>query len=193
MMLLFVRTWQALALRGAVGVLFGVCAFVWPSITLTALTLMFGAYALTDGALAIAAGLRHPRRETAWMFVFEGLVGVGVGLAAFVWTGRTTLVLVNLIALWAIVTGAIEVVVAVRYSRELPGEVLLAVAGIASIVLGLILWIWPRAGTLLLVAVLGSYALFFGTTMLLYAFRIRRLLAGQEHGERLVGPTRGAA
>jgi uncharacterized membrane protein HdeD (DUF308 family) len=148
---------------------------------------------LTDGALAIAAGLRHPRRETAWMFVFEGLVGVGVGLAAFVWTGRTTLVLVNLIALWAIVTGAIEVVVAVRFRRELPGEVLLAVAGIASIVLGLILWIWPRAGTLLLVAVLGSYALFFGTTMLLYAFRIRRLLAGQEHGERLVGPTRGAA
>ena len=173
--IIFVRSWRPLALRGIAGLLFGLVAFLWPSVTLTVLVLGFGVYALTDGVLAVAAGTRQRGREHAWMLVLEGLIGVAVGLAAIVWTGETALVLVYVVAFWAILTGALEILVAVRLRRELPGEVLLGVSGIGSVCLGALLFAWPRMGAMALVALLGCYALFFGTAMLLLALRLRQL------------------
>jgi uncharacterized membrane protein HdeD (DUF308 family) len=56
-----VRSWKVLALRGLAGVLFGVIALLWPSITLVALVLLFGGYAMVDGLLALAAATRACR------------------------------------------------------------------------------------------------------------------------------------
>lgn len=174
MELFIVRSWKLLALRGLLGVLFGLVAFVWPSITLVALVLLFGAYAIVDGLLAIAAATRHGVREHAWTLVLEGLVGLGVGLASLVWTGITALLLVELIALWAILTGTLEVALAVRLRREIPGELLLGLAGSASILLGILMLLSPRAGATVIVVLLGGYALFFGSVTLALAFRLRR-------------------
>jgi uncharacterized membrane protein HdeD (DUF308 family) len=175
-----VRSWRSLVPRGVIAILFGIVAFLWPSITLSALVLLFGAYSLLDGVLALASGT-HRR---AWMLLLEGLIGVGVGLAAFLWTGFTTIVLVNLIALWAIATGVLELVAAVHLRREVPGELLLGFAGSASIVLGLLMIAWPRLSAFVIVTLLGFYALFFGSTMLMLALRLRSLTRLEDIGHR---------
>ena len=174
MEIFFVRSWKPLALRGLVGLLFGVTAFLWPSITLTGLVLLFGGYALVDGVLAITAAPRQRAREHVWALVLEGLVGVGIGLAAFLWTGATALVLVRMIALWAILTGALEISLAIQLRREIPGEFLLGLAGGASLLLGVLMLLWPAASAFVIVILLGCYAIVFGASILALAFRLRR-------------------
>ena len=170
-----VRSWKALALRGVAGVLFGVLAFMWPAITLVALVLVFGGYALVDGLLALAAATRQEAREHAWTLAVEGLLGVGVGLAAFLATGMTALFLANLIAFWAIFTGVLELILAVRLRRVIPGELLLAFSGAVSILLGFVILTRPGASAFVIVVLLGSYAFCFGAAMLILALRLRKL------------------
>ena len=175
-----VRSWKPLALRGLAGVLFGLVAFLWPSITLAGLVLLFGAYALVDGLFTITAVTRQQAREHAWTLALEGLIGLGIGLAAFLWTGMTAVVLVNIVAFWAIFTGILEIALAVRLRREIPGEFLLGLAGGASVLLGVLMFLWPAASAFVIVVMLGCYALFFGASMLALAFRLRRLTSRLE-------------
>lgn len=182
----FVRSWKPLAWRGALGVLFGVLAFLWPQMTLALLVLLFGVYALIDGFVAIAMGTRQRAREHAWVFLLEGFAGLALGLAVFLWTRSAAQIVVHLIGLWAVATGVLELFATVRLRRELPGEVLLGVAGVASILLGFAILFRPGAGTYLLITLLGSYALVFGTAVLLQALRLRRMLRNLEReAERL--------
>jgi uncharacterized membrane protein HdeD (DUF308 family) len=173
----FTRYWWAVALRGAVAVLFGVLALIWPDVTVTVLVLLFGFYALLDGLLALGAALAGGRAASGrrgWL-VFEGIVGVAVGVATFVWTDITTLALLYLIAAWAIVTGVAEVVVAVVLRRELQGEWLLALGGIASVLFGLFVALRPGAGALALAWLIGLYAIVFGVALLALGLRLRQL------------------
>ena len=193
MELFFVRSWKPLAFRGLVGLLFGTVTFLWPSITLAGLVLLFGAYALVDGALAITAATRQTTPQHVWTLVIEGLVGVGIGLAAFLWTGATVLILVRLIALWAILTGVLEIALAIRLRREIPGEFLLGLAGGVSLLLGVLMLLWPAANAFVIVILLGCYALFFGASMLALALRMRRLTSQSETFRHALRSRHGAA
>src|SRR3984893_8442281 len=110
------RHWWVIALRGLAAVLFGVLAFVWPGMTLAVLVLLFGAYALVDGILAIVVAVRGGTDHRLFMGL-EGVVGVLAGLVAFVFPGLTALALLYIIAFWAVLTGVLEVVAAVRLRR----------------------------------------------------------------------------
>jgi uncharacterized membrane protein HdeD (DUF308 family) len=169
-----VRSWQALALRGLVGVLFGCVAFLWPNVTLVALVLLFGGYSLGDGVLATLAATRLGSHAHAWMLALEGLLGIAVGLVALLATQMAVARLAYLIAFWAICTGLVEIVAAVRLRRELPGEMVLGFAGLVSFLLGVQMLGWPRSEALVALLILGGYALSFGTLMLMLAFRLRR-------------------
>jgi len=173
----FVQSWKSLAFRGVVALAFGLTALLWPSMTLTAFTLILGIYALVDGSIMIAIGTRHIVRDFAWIILLRGLAGVGLGLAALLFTKTLVELLALLIAFWAMGTGILELVAAFALRRELPGEMLLGVAGIASILLGFAILLWPTAGAVVLVMLLGSYALVFGTTTLAQALRLRRHIA----------------
>src|SRR6266852_6137475 len=115
------RHWWVMALRGLAAVWLGVLAFVWPGMTLAVLVLLFGAYALVDGILGILAAGRGGTDHRLVMGL-EGVVGVLAGLAAFVLPGLTALVLLYIIAFWAILTGVLEVVAAVRLRRAITNE-----------------------------------------------------------------------
>lgn len=171
------RTWWILAIRGAVAVLFGLLALIWPQITVFALVLVFGAYALVDGVFALVAAIRG--RQLAgggrgWL-VLEGLLGVGAGIVTFVWPSITALALLWVIAFWAVLTGVLEIIAAVRLRRVLDNEWLLIVAGALSIIFGLILMIWPGTGAIGLVWLIGGYAIVFGIVLLGLALRLRGL------------------
>lgn len=172
----FVRSWKSLACRGLVALAFGVTALFWPRMPLTAFALLLGIYALVDGSIVIAMGTRHIERDFAWILGLKGLAGVGLGLAALLLTRTMIDLLALLVAFWAILTGILELMAAVALRRELPGEILLGVAGVASLLLGFAILAWPRAEAVALVMLLGSYALVFGAATLSQALRLRTRL-----------------
>jgi uncharacterized membrane protein HdeD (DUF308 family) len=174
MNLVLVRNWWALALRGLFAVLFGLVAFAAPGFAVVWLVLLFGAYALVDGVLAIIAGIRAAERhERWWPFALEGLASIAVGVVTFIMPAATVVVLLWFVAAWAILTGALRIAAAIRLRKEIQGEWLLIVNGALSVLLGvLVLW-RPLAGVLTLVWLLGAYAMFYGILLLALAFRLR--------------------
>ena len=174
------RHWWVIGLRGLAAILFGVLAFIWPGMTLAVLVLLFGAYALVDGVLTLLAAVRGGVQHRIVMLV-EGLVSVLAGLATFVWPGLTALVLLYIIAFWAIVTGVLEIVAAIRVRRAISNELGLVIGGVLSVVFGVVLLIAPGAGALAVIFLIGAYAVVFGIALLGLAWRLR------EHHQTAIG------
>jgi len=174
------RFWWAVVLRGVLAAAFGVVALIWPDITLRVLVLLFGFYALVDGLLALAAALiggRLARSRRGWL-ILEGVTGIAAGVFTFLWPGITALVLLYLIAVWAVATGLLEVVAAVALRRELHGEWLLALGGIVSIAFGVYLAVRPAEGAIAVVWLIGLYATVFGVALVTLGIRLRQLARG---------------
>jgi uncharacterized membrane protein HdeD (DUF308 family) len=174
------RYWWTLLVRGVIAVLFGLAALIWPGVTLRVLVLLFGFYAVVDGLLALAAvlvGGRLASGRRGWLIV-EGVIGIAAGVFTFLWPGITTLVLLYLIAAWAIVTGLLEVAAAIVLRRELRGEWLLALAGVLSVAFGILLIVRPGEGAIAVVWAIGLYAVVFGVALLALGARLRRLRGG---------------
>ena len=168
--------WWALAFRGALAIVFAILTFIWPGITLAVLVLLFGVYAFTDGFLAIASTIRAVRGHKRWgAFLLEGIVGILAGFCAFFVPALTLAFLVLLIAAWAIITGVLEISAAVRLRRHVPGEWMLIVAGVLSIIFGILIYIAPIAGAFVIVWWLAAYAFIFGVLLLVLAFRLRAM------------------
>jgi uncharacterized membrane protein HdeD (DUF308 family) len=168
------QNWWLVALRGVLAILFGVLAFLWPGVTLLTLIVMFGVYAIFDGLVAIWTGLSRTRESPRWWtFLLEGLLGIGAGIAALVWPGLATLVFIYLIASWAVFTGILEIVAAVRLRHEITNEWFLALGGVLSIGLGVLLFLQPAAGSLALIWMIAGYALVFGILLLILGIRLR--------------------
>jgi uncharacterized membrane protein HdeD (DUF308 family) len=169
MELAITSNWWVLALRGVAGILLGIAAFALTGITLVVLIALFAAYLLVDGVLAIVAGTRG----RSWLIVAEGALGVVAGLVAVLIPALTALALALLIAAWAILTGIAELAAAIRLRRLISNEWLLAGAGILSIVFGLLIALFPGAGLVAIVWIIGAYALVWGVMLLALAFRLR--------------------
>lgn len=168
------RNWWVVLLRGAVSILFGLLTIFAPGISLAALVLTFGAYALVDGVLAVVTAVRRRADTKLWvLLLLEGVVGVAAGVMTLVWPGITALALLYLIAAWSLVTGAFEITAAIRLRTALTGEWLLALSGILSIALGVLLAFFPGPGALALVLWIGIYANIFGALLIVLAFRLR--------------------
>ena len=129
------RNWWLLLLRGIAAIIFGVLTFVWPGITLLTLVLLYGAYALVDGVLAILAAITGDAPAPRWWLAIVGLLGILVGILTLAWPGITALVLLLFIAGWAIATGILQIVGAVRLRTEIDNEWLLIASGVLSVIL----------------------------------------------------------
>jgi uncharacterized membrane protein HdeD (DUF308 family) len=169
------RHWWVVGLRGLAAIVFGILALVWPGITLAVLILFFGAYAIVDGCLALYVAWRS-RGKNVWAPLLEGILGIVAGLVAFFWPGITALVLLFVIAAWAILTGGMEVIAAIRVRHVITNEWALIFAGVLSVIFGILLAVQPAAGVLALVWLIGLYAVIFGIAMLVLAWRLRDVL-----------------
>ena len=169
-----VINWWALALRGLLAVAFGVLAIVMPGLTLLTLVLLFGVFALLEGFFNAVGAFRASLSGGRWLpLLLQTLVGVAVGSLAIIHPGLTLLTEVYLIAFWSIATGVLEVVMAVRLRKEIKGEWLLALAGVASVAFGVLLLALPAVGVLTMALWLGGYTIFFGVLLLALALRLR--------------------
>jgi uncharacterized membrane protein HdeD (DUF308 family) len=170
--------WWALALRGLAAVVFGLLTFFLPGVTLVTLVLLFGAYALVDGIFNVMAFFRVASHQ--WALLVEGVVGIIAGVLTFAWPAITALVLLYVIAFWAILTGIFEIIAGIRLRKAITNEWLLLIMGVFSLLFGLLILFAPGAGALAIVFWIGAYALVFGIFLLALAFRLRwhrRLIA----------------
>lgn len=173
--------WRTIALRGAVGIAFAILILAWPSIGLTALIALFGAFALVSGLATIAGAfiVRMPGNRRVGL-VIEGLLGVAVGVLVFVWPGLSALGLLYAIAAWAIALGIFEI--ALSFNLPISGRrsLLLGLSGLLSVAFGVIMFAKPGAGAIALLALIAAFALVSGVTQVVLAFEFRRVVGELE-------------
>jgi uncharacterized membrane protein HdeD (DUF308 family) len=167
------KDWWLFALRGLLGVIFGLVALFMPIATILALVLLFSAYMLVDGCFALYTAFRAMRRRESWgMPLIHGIVNIATGIIAFVWPGITVVAFVLLLAAWAIVSGCL--MIAGAYNMEgRYGRGWLAFGGIISLLYGFLMILAPLIGAVVLTWWLGAYALVFGVALIVLSFRLR--------------------
>jgi uncharacterized membrane protein HdeD (DUF308 family) len=165
-------SWWAVGLRGLLGIAFGLICLLVPAAAILALILLFAAYMFVDGVLAIASGIKAARNGERWgLLILEGIVDIAAGAVAFLWPAITAVAFVILIAVWAIISGALMLGAAFSLNLD-HGRWWLALGGIASIIFGIVLLIAPVVGAVVLTWWLGAYALVFGVLLLILAFQL---------------------
>lgn len=172
------RRWWVFAIRGIVAIAFGVLTLVWPAITVLVLVMIYGFYAIVDGVAHLAAAVGPAGRETRGFMIIGGSISVIAGIIAFVWPGITTLVLLTIIAIWAIISGVVEIVAVARLRRGLPGNWSYFAGGGISVILGVLLLAWPGAGAIALAWLIGLFAIMIGVVLLTISLRLRGARSG---------------
>jgi uncharacterized membrane protein HdeD (DUF308 family) len=176
MLAVFTSRWWVVLLRGLVAITFGILAFAWPGVTLATLVLLFAFYALTDGIFSLFTAIGGQRnREQRWLLSLEGVVGIWAGVVMLRAPAVTALFLVFFISIWAMVTGSLRIVAAIRLRKEITGELWLVLSGVFAILFALMLMARPLVGAVTLVWVIGGYALILGLFQVLLGFELRRL------------------
>jgi uncharacterized membrane protein HdeD (DUF308 family) len=168
------KSWWMLALRGVAALLFGILAILWPSITLLVLVALFAAYALITAGASIYAAVRNRKTDSGWwMVLLLGLVAFAAGVLALIYPAITALVLVLLMGANALVTGVLDIAVAVRLRKTISNEWLLILSGAVSVIFGVLVILFPGAGALAMVWLVSFYAVFTGVLLLALALRMR--------------------
>ena len=185
------RNWWSLLIRGLVAIALGIVTFAWPGITLAALVLVFGAYALLDGVVSIVGAWKAARAHERWgALIFEGIAGIAAAVVTAIIPGLTAIALVYLIAAWALVTGALEIVAAIRLRQYVAHEWLLALSGVASLLFGFLAILLPLAGAVAIALGIGIYALVFGVLLIGLGFRLRSWTRTPHAGQTFPLPAR---
>jgi len=166
--------WRALALRGLVALLFGLVVLFWPGLVFAVLALLFGLYAVVDGAITLVPALRSSERGTRrWLPLIEGAVGVIAGLVALLWPGITANGLVYVIVGWALVTGILKILTATLLRAEVENGWLLAGSGALSVLFGVLLAALAGSEVPFLAPLIGAFAVVVGLALIVFAFRLR--------------------
>jgi uncharacterized membrane protein HdeD (DUF308 family) len=166
--------WRALALRGIVALLFGLVVLFWPGLVLSVLALLFGIYAVVDGAITFAPALRSPERGAQRTLpLAEGAVGVIAGLLAFLWVGVTGNGLIYVIVGWAVATGVLKILTAILLRAEVENGWLLAGSGALSVLFGTLLAVLAGSDVPFLAPFIGVFAVVVGLALIVFAFRLR--------------------
>jgi len=174
-------SWWAVGLRGIMGILFGLICLLTPGIAVEVFVILFAAYMLVDGVFAIASGIKAARNGERWgLLILEGIVDLAAGLVAVLWPAITLIALIWIVAIWAIVSGALMLGAAFTLKLD-HGRWWLALGGIASVIFGILLVIEPLIGAVVLTLWIGAYALVFGIFLLILAFQLHAKKEEREH------------
>ena len=170
------RNWWVLVIRGICAIVFGVIALAYPGLALATLVLLFGAWVLIDGVFRVVGATAGRASDPDWGFhLIIGILGVLVGFLTFRAPGITALALIIYIAAWALMIGAAEIGLAIKLRKEVKGEWLLVLMGLASIAFAVLLLWNPVPGALVLLWLIASYAIVFGVLTIFFGFRLRSM------------------
>ena len=172
------KHWWQVAVRGLIALIFGILVLAWPGVAIAILAIIFGAFVFVDGIFTLVAAVNYKAgagRRT-WLFI-RGIAGIIVGLITFFWPAITALALVILIAAWALVTGVMELIYAFRANQDSAIRWMFAISGILSLILGALMLAQPLLGALVIVWIIGAYAVLAGILLIILGFRLRSVKA----------------
>ncbi len=168
------KNWWLILLRGLAAIAFGVIAFMMPGIGIASLVILYGAYAMVDGIVALVAAFSGEAKDQRWWLAAIGLLGLAVGVMTLMWPGVTALALLYFIAFWAIAIGVMQIVGAIRMRKEIDNEWWLGLGGLLSVLLGVVMILMPGAGALGLIWAIASFAIVYGVTLVMLSLRLRK-------------------
>jgi uncharacterized membrane protein HdeD (DUF308 family) len=174
--IILARLWWLFLVRGILGIVFGVVVLLVPGIGLIAVLALFAAWAIVGGVTQLISAWRQRGQPNWWVGILEGLAGIAAGVIAILWPTPTAIALLFLVAAWAIVTGLLQIWMAIRLREQIRGELLLALAGAVSVVFGVVLILsGPTVGIMSLLWLVGVFAIAIGATFFLLGLRLRRI------------------
>ena len=169
------KNWWMFLVRGILALVFAAVALFFPATAFLSLVLVFGAFALVDGVFAIVSAFTsNAKSENWWWLILEGVFGILIGILTIVQPAAMSEAWLLLIAAWAIVTGILEVITAIRLRKMIEGELWLILSGLASIAFGVLVLVYPQTGAVAIGVIVGIYALMFGILLIMLAFRLRK-------------------
>ena len=168
------KKWWVLLLRGIILIVIGVLAFFAPS----TFAIFVGAYMLVDGFSMTASGITdQPGGENRWVLLIIGILGIIAGLLLLFYPTLGLLTLTYVIAAWAVVTGVLTVVAAVRVREEIDNEWWLIISGVLAVIFGVLVFLGGErglvAGAWAIATVFGVFAILVGILSIVLAFRVR--------------------
>lgn len=174
MLRMYGKYWWSFVIRGVLATLFGLIAIVVPGITLGALAILLAVFLLADGVFSFIASYKGRQLSPRWGFLLvEGIVGIGLGLLTIAWPGLTVLAIVLIIGFWAMITGVLEILAAIKLRAEIEGEWLLGLGGVLSVLFSILLFVNPGIGAVAIIWVIGVYAILFGISLIFLGIRLR--------------------
>jgi uncharacterized membrane protein HdeD (DUF308 family) len=167
------RHWWTIVLRGVIAILFGIIALGAPGAVLLSLAFVFGIYVLVDGVFGLVGTVRAVRTHGHWgALLAEAVLNIVMGLIALIMPAAAVAAFVLLMAVWALVSGALMLTAAIRLHAT-HGRWWLGLGGIASLVWGLLLVLAPIMGAVVVTWWLGIYAIVFGVSLLVCGWQLR--------------------
>ena len=167
--------WWMVLLRGIAAILFGIVTLISPGLTLFALLMVFGAYAVFDGVMALVTAFqRRAEDDRWWAWALDGVLSIAIGLMALFWTGATALAFIIWMAIWGVIAGVFRIVAAIRLRHEIEGEWALALSGLLLVIWGVLMATLPAAGLLSLAWLIGTFAILIGLSLVVLAFHLRK-------------------
>lgn len=168
-------TFWWLLLRGIVVIIFGLMALFWPASTFKALILVFGIFSIIDGVISIGAGFILRAPQWGWI-VFNGILGIVIGVIALRHPATAALAMLLVIAAWSLVSGFLHIFGSFGLKSEgVDGWYWTLISGILSVTLGILFIAFPLPGLATIVLLIGIYALIYGVTLILAAFTGRKV------------------
>ena len=168
---------NSLILRGLLALGIGVVALAWPGVTVLALVVMFAVFAFIAAGMQALQAFSSRRAGPVFGHLLLGLVDIAAGVLALAWPGPTALVLVLVVASWAVVTGALEVFAAFGRNEEAGTRAMFILGGLVSTAFGVVLFARPGMGAISLALLFGLFNLIGGGWMLLRGIDLRRDVA----------------
>jgi len=179
------RNWWMLLIRGIAAIVFGIAIlFLWPGLVISTMVWVFAVYAFVDGIFAIIAALQHRDQPRWWAMVLEGVISILAGIAAFLFPNAAVLTFLYIVAFWAVVTGVLEIVSAIELRKQINNEWWMILSGIASIIFGVLLVLFPLTSIVTLLWLFGVIAIAFGVFTVILAFRVRGMGSGSTSGSQ---------
>jgi uncharacterized membrane protein HdeD (DUF308 family) len=166
----------AIGIDGVLSVVFGVVVLVWPGISLYALTILVGAWFVATGVVTLIAAFSGMSDDARGWAVLRSLLDIVVGIIVFVWPSISALALLYVIGAYAIILGIITIGGAFWLPFSGGDSALFVLAGIVSIVFGIVMFAMPSDGALVLLALIAAFALVSGISELVVAIGGQRLL-----------------
>ena len=175
-----VKKWRwAIGLHGLASVVFGVTILAWPGISVTALTIVFGIFALATGISEFVTALASGHKEERSTLALSGLLGIVVGTMVLVWPSISALALLYVIGAYAVAFGILGVVASFRLPLNREDTALAVLTGVISIVFGIVIFAKPGAGALAVLALIAAFALVTGVSELVVAIGGKKLVEWQ--------------